>query len=200
VLSAAGQQLSLPLFVTSTPVAIAACLPHPSTATFGAKLIQAEFTITGVFSPTTLGAWISIWLPWNADGSAVNEAGTVASPAAIAPGAVTVAARRAGARGVGALVSGRVTQAGQPRGGASVQIFGGTTRSNVRRLGRVRANANGAFTFRARRGTFFRASAVAAAGAAPPLCTQLAPQISPIPCVNPTVNGFTAQSRIVRKR
>jgi hypothetical protein len=60
--------------------------------------------------------------------------------------------------------------------------------------------ASGTFTFRARTGTFFRARAVAAPGAAAPLCDQLRSLISTVPCVNPTVNGFDVQSRVVRKR
>lgn len=199
-LSAAGQQLSLPVFLLGNPASIAVCLPHPSTATFGAKLVSADFSVSGVFSQVSLGAWVAIWVPWNAAGDGVNQAGTVASPAAVAPGAVTIAARRSGARGVGAIVSGRVTQAGQARAGATVQIFGGPRRTGLRRIGRVRVNANGAYTFRARTGTFFRATAVAATAAAPPLCAALGPVLTPIPCVNPTTSGFTAQSRVIRKR
>ena len=51
-----------------------------------------------------------------------NAAGTVAAPAAIAPGAVSLAAKRSGR---GATLAGAVTQAGQARGGATVTIFGG---------------------------------------------------------------------------
>ncbi|HXG77184.1 MAG TPA: hypothetical protein VNJ53_11480 [Gaiellaceae bacterium] len=195
-LSAAGQQLSVPMFVLANPVTIAVCLPHPSQATFGAKLISAEFSVNGVFSPVPLGAWISLWVPYDAAG-AVNVAGTVAAPAAVAPGAVTAAARR---QGQGAIVTGRVTQAGQPRGGVTVVVFGGTTRSALRRLGSVKANAAGSYTFRAKRGTFFRARAVAGPAAAAPLCAAIASQLGGVPCVNPTTTGFTVDSRVVRKR
>jgi hypothetical protein len=81
-----------------------------------------------------------------------------------------------------------------------VTVFGGQRANSLRRLGRVQVGTNGRFTFRARAGTFFRATAVAAGGAAAPLCTQLQPLLGGVPCVNPTVNGFTAQSRVVRKR
>jgi len=60
--------------------------------------------------------------------------------------------------------------------------------------------ANGNYTFRAKTGDVFQARVVAAPGAAPPLCTQLQPALGSIPCVNPTVNGFTAQSKSVRKK
>ena len=111
--------------------------------------------------------------------------------------AVTVAARRSGR---GASVTGRVTQRGQGRAGATVTIFGGPRASGLKRLGRVRVSATGTFTFKAGTGTFFRANVAAAAAAAPAVCTALGAAIAPVPCVNPTTNGFTAQSRVIRKR
>jgi hypothetical protein len=212
VLSAAGQTLTVPTYLISTtgtnlapvgPAFIAICLPPPDVpvgtpgrATFGAKVYQAELTINGVFSRVAVGAWLSTWLPYTPGAGTPNPAGTVVAPAAIAPGAVTLTARRAGN---GATLAGAVTQAGQARAGATVAVFGGTRANNLKRLGRVRVGANGRFTFRARTGTFFRADAVAVGGAAPPLCTQIQNLIT-APCVNPTVNGFTAKSRVVRKR
>jgi hypothetical protein len=214
-LGAAGQTLPpVPVYLVGTtgaqtalgPAYIQVCLPPPDVpagtpgrATFGAKLYSAELTINGVFSTVT-GTWLSMWTPWRPGVGQVNAAGTIASPAVVASGAVTAAARRAGRRGVGATVTGRVTQGGQPRAGANVTISGGQRANRLRRLGRVRTNASGAFVFRARSGLFFRASVVATAGAAPAACTALTPAIAPIPCMNPTSNGFTAQSRVVRKR
>jgi hypothetical protein len=213
VLTAAGQTLQVPTYLVSTagtslaaagPAYIAICLPPPDVpvgtpgrATFGAKVYQAQLTINGVFSRIAVGAWISSWVPYTPGAGTPNAAGAVVSPAAVAPGAVSQTARRAGR---GATLGGAVTQAGQARGGATVTIFGGQRANRLTRLGRVRVAANGRFTFRARSGTFFRADAVAAGGAAPPLCTQLQPLIGATPCVNPTVNGFTARSRVVRKR
>ena len=124
----------------------------------------------------------------------MNAAGTVAAPAAIAPGR---GEPRREALGHGRDVSRRVTQAGQARGGATVTIFGGAKATGLKRLGkRDRSRANGAFTFKAKTGTFFRADAVAAPGAAAPLCARSCSRCSaPIPCVNPTVNGFAAQEQ-----
>jgi len=65
---------------------------------------------------------------------------------------------------------------------------------------RVRVGANGRFTTKFAVGTFFRADAVATGGAAPALCTQLQPALGSVPCVNPTVNGFTVKSKVVRKK
>jgi len=190
VLQAAGQTLIVPTYLVATPGAPSpayyqVCLPPPDVpasfpgrATFGAKLYSAELTIAGVFSSVPVGAWVSTWTPYNPGAGTVNLAGTVAAPAAIAPGAVTLTAKR---KGLGAIVAGRGTQ--------------------LSRLGKAAVKANGTFAFTARRGTFFRATATAAPGSAPPLCAALASQLPQgIPCVNPTVNGFVAQSRVVKKK
>ncbi|HEY4621497.1 MAG TPA: hypothetical protein VIG93_07320 [Gaiellaceae bacterium] len=212
VLTAAGQTLTVPTYLVGTtgaqaalgPAYIQICLPPPDVpvgtpgrATFGAKVYSAELAIGGVFSRVAVGAWVGFWTPYTPLVGAVNVAGTVASPAAIAPGAVTLTAKRSGK---GATLAGVVTQAGQARGGATVAIFGAAKKTGLKRLGRVRANASGRFTFRARTGTFFRADAVATPGAAAPLCTQLAAALAPIPCVNPTVNGFAVKSKVIKKK
>jgi hypothetical protein len=210
VLQAAGQTLQVPTYLVATPDFgpstgyIQICLPPPDVpvgtpgrATFGAKVYSAELAINGVFSPVALGAWIAFWTPYNPGVGTVNVPGTVASPAAIAPGAVTISAKSSGK---GAVVTGSVTQAGQPRGGASVTITGGATKAKLTTTKKVRVGANGKFTAKIAVGTFFRASAVAAPGSATPLCQQLNAVLAPLPCVNPTVNGFTAKSKVVKKR
>lgn len=214
LLTAAGQSVPVPAFLVPAtgaqaavgPAYIQVCLLPPDVpigtpgrAIFGAKLYSAEFTINGVFSGGA-GAWVAYWIPYRPGLGQVNAAATIASPAVVAAGAVTLAAKRSGKKGVGAVTSGRVTQGGQARAGATVTIFGGPKASQLKRLGRVRSNASGAFTFRAKTGTFFRANVAAAAGAAPAVCTALTAAIAPVPCVNPTTNGFTAQSRVIRKR
>ena len=212
VLTAAGQTLTVPTYLLPTtgataPVGaglIVICLPPPDVpagtpgrATFGAKVYSAELTINGVFSRVSTGAWVATWVPYTPGAGTPNASGVVASPAGLAPGAISLVARRARA---GATLTGAVTQGGQARAGATVTLFGGTRANSLRRLGRVRTAANGRFTFRARTGTFFRADVAAAGGAAPAVCTQIQPIIGGVPCVNPTANGFAAKSRVIRKR
>jgi hypothetical protein len=211
VLAAAGQNVNVPLYLVATSGAAAAlgpayvqvCLPPPDIpesqggAPFGVKLYSAAITVRGVFSPVPVGAWISIWTPYTPGTGKPNLAGTIAAPAAVAPGAVSASAKRSG---LGAVVSGRVTQAGQPRGGATVTIRGGAKASALKKLGSVKVKANGSYSFKARRGTFFRVTAVATSATAAPLCTALATALAPIPCVNPTTSGFTVQSRTVKKK
>ena len=214
ILSAAGQTLPVPAYLVAStgtqtalgPAYIQVCLPPPDVpagtpgrATFGAKLYQAQLAIAGVFN-SAAGAWVSFWTPYRPGVGQVNATATVVAPSVVAPGAVTAAARRAGRGGVGAVVTGRVTQGGAPKAGAAVTIFGGQRAGSLRRLARVRTSAAGTFSYRAARGVFFRANVVAAAGAAPAACTALTPAVAPLPCVNPTANGFTAVSRVVRKR
>jgi len=213
VLSAAGQTLTVPTYLMSTagtgfaalsPAFIGICLPPPDVpvgtpgrATFGAKVYSAELAINGVFSQVATGAWISSWVPYTPGAGTPNPAGAVVSPAAVAPGAVTISAKRSGR---GAIVTGSVTQAGQPRGGAIVTVSGGSVKSKLTTRKRMRVSASGRFTAKFAVGTFFRAEAAAAGAAAPPLCAQLQPALGSVPCVNPTVNGFAVKSAIVRKK
>ena len=195
-LSIAGSQINLPMFLTTDGV-IAVCLPHPTVATAGAKLVSAEFSVAGVFSPTTVGAWISLWVPYDA---ALNP--NVAGRSGLTGG--DRPRRRVDQGEEGRARSRRVghRDAGRDR----------PCRSRRHDLGREgQGQAQGRWARRSsprtattrsarRRGDVFQARVVAAAGAAPPLCTQLQPALGGVPCVNPTVNGFTAQSKSVRKK
>lgn len=210
-LSAAGQTINLPAYIIPTagaeaalgPAKIVFCLAPPDVptaqggATFGAKFLSAALTVNGIFSPVSQGAWVAFWTPWQAGNGQVNKAGTVASPAAVAAGSVTLKARKLKA---GAVVSGTVTQGGQGRPGAVVQVWGAKGSAALRRLGTVRTTAKGTFALRARLGDRFQARVTAGSIAAPPLCQLLTAQLNGIPCVNPTANGFTAKSGVVRKR
>ena len=205
--SALGQTLSVPMYLlpqTQTqlgPAFLVICLPPsdvptgtPGRAPQGAKVYSAELTINGVFGKVSTGTWISSWVPYNPGQVTPNIAGAVVAPAAIAPGTLTIAAKSSGR---GATVSGAVTQGGQPRAGATVTVLGGSARSKLTTRKRVKVSASGRFAARFAVGTFFRADAVATGGAAPSLCTQLT---GSTPCVNPTINGFSAKSKVVRKK
>ena len=205
VLQAAGQTIPLPAYILPTSGAQAAlgsaqlvfCLPPPDLAapvgaTFGAKFLSADLTLNGVIGSVVQGAWVGFWTPWNAGVGTVNTAATVVSPAAIAPGGITLAGRKV--KGVKRL-SGRVTQGGAGVG-TRVTILAGT-----KRLATVAAKKNGTFTYavpKKSKATTFRARAVVAGRAAPAACTPFA--ALGVPCVNPTTSGFTATSGSVRLR
>ena len=107
----------------------------------------------------------------------------------IAPGGLTLTGRKV--RGVKRL-AGRVTQAGA--GVATrVTILGGG-----KRIATVSANTNGAFTYavpRKSKATRFQARVVVAGRTSAAVCGQFG--TLPVPCVNGTVSGFSAQSRNV---
>jgi hypothetical protein len=205
VLQAAGQTINLPAYIipTSGPQAalgaaqLVFCLPPPDLpapvgATFGAKFLSADLTLNGVIGPIAQGAWVAFWTPWNAGVGTVNAAATVASPAAIAPGGITLSGRKV--KGVKRL-SGRDTHAGA---GIATRV---TILAGTKRLATVSARANGAFTYavpKKSKATTFRARAVVAGHDAPAVCGQFGSL--GVPCVNATVSGFTATSGAVRIR
>ena len=205
VLQAAGQTINLPAYIipTSGPQAalgaaqLVFCLPPPDLpapvgATFGAKFLSADLTLNGVIGPIAQGAWVAFWTPWNAGVGTVNAAATVASPAAIAPGGITLSGRKV--KGVKRL-AGRVTQAGA---GVATKV---TILAGTKRLATVSARANGAFTYavpKKSKATTFRARAVVAGHDAPAVCGQFGSL--GVPCVNATVSGFTATSSPLRLR
>jgi hypothetical protein len=209
--SVAGVAVPVPVFlVPSTtpftelgPAYVRACFTSPYLTvdrgglTGQPQVVNAAFSVQGVFSTVPVGAFVAILVPWTVGTATPNPAATVATPAAIAPGAVTIRATRSGA---GATVTGSVTQAGEPRG-ATVTIAGGATKAKLTRTKRVKVGASGKFAAKFPVGTFFRATAVATSGAAPPLCTRYAAlQALGIQCINPTVNGFSVKSKVVKKK
>lgn len=212
VLQAAGQTLNVPMYVVATtgtetalgPAKIVVCLPPPDVpvdkggATFGAKLFNASFSVSGVFNPLAAGAWVAIWTPYTALVGQVNAAASVASPAAIAPGALSARATKSGL--VRTKLTGSVTQGGQGFGGARIEIWAGLKRGTLRKVATTTTKANGSYTFTyGRRALFFRTRTVVAGGRpAQPVCALFTGRL-PVPCVNPTVNGFIAQSAIVRR-
>jgi hypothetical protein len=206
VLQAAGQTINLPAYILPTSGAQTAlgstqlvfCLPPPDIpadkggATFGAKFLSADLTLNGVIGPVVQGAWVAFWTPWNAGVGTVNTAATVVSPAAIAPGGITLSGRKV--KGVKRL-AGRVTQGGA---GVATRV---TILAGAKRLATVAAKANGTFSYavpKKSKATTFRARAVVAGRAAPAACTPFASL--GVPCVNPTASGFTATSGSVRLR
>ncbi len=171
------------------------CLAHPSTLDRGAKLVGLRLTLDRPLDVPSPGTWISIWVPYG--GTVADTPRSVASPAVVGSGTVTFTAR---AKGAGAVLVGFVRQAGAPRADARVRITGGPRASAQQLLGIARTNRQGQFTFRARSGTFFRANAIVPRTSPPGLCFVLEPFLRPIPCVNPTLNGFSVQTSAIRER
>ena len=100
VLQAAGQTINLPAYIIPTDGAAAAigttqlvfCLAPPDVpvdkggATFGAKFLSADMTLTGVFSSLATAGWLGLWTPWTPLTGVANTAGTVSSVDLVLPG------------------------------------------------------------------------------------------------------------------
>jgi hypothetical protein len=190
-----GLTLSVPVFLL-VGGDLLTCLPHPGELDRGAKLVGLQLTLEGrALGLPAAGTWISILVPYG--GTVADTSRIVASPAIVGPGAVSFTAR---ARGAGAVLVGFVRHGGSIRTDARVRITGGPRASSQRILGTARTNRQGQFTFRAKTGTVFRATATVPRASPPGLCFVLESFLRPIPCINPTLNGFTVQSGPVRKR
>ena len=203
MLQAAGQTINLPAYVIPTSGAAggarlgaARVLPRaaghprrPGGATFGAKFLSADLTLTGVFGPVARAPGSASGRRGKAGDGKVNAAGTVASPAAIAPGPVTLTGRKVqGRQAPRRAASRRPAPASRPAWRSAPA---------ARRLATVTARANGTFTYavpKASKAKTFRARA-AVAGRTSRRRVRRSSARSAIPCVNPTVSGFTAQSR-----
>lgn len=188
-----GLALELPVYLV-VGGDLLLCYPHPRTLERGAKLVGVRLTLTDALGFPTSGTWVSLWVPFRGD--AADPSRMVASPAAVSVGSVTLTART---KGSGAVLVGFVRQGSAPRADARVHITGGARASAQRLLGTARTNRGGQFTFRARSGTYFRATAVVPRSSPPGLCFVLEPLLRPTPCVNPTLNGFTVQTPTVRR-
>ena len=211
ILTAAGQTLELPLFIDAIPTGdpraafsvavIQVCLSPPDVpagtpgrATFGAKVLQAVFTVKGIFSS---GAgefrWRTAATPYTPGAGKANAAGTAETQSLVrTPSTVSLAARKTKIT-KRAAVSGAVTENGQPVAGAAVQILVGK-----RVVGAARTNASGRFAQTVRlpaaRARLQARAVVAARDLGASACTAT---FSPVPCIGATVGGFTALSRTV---
>ncbi len=79
-------------------------------------------------------------------------------------------------------------------------IWGAKGKAALKPLGKAKVSAAGVYAFRAKTGDSFQARVVAAAGSSAAVCAQVQPLIGATPCVNPTVNGFSAKSSLAKKK
>jgi hypothetical protein len=216
VLSAAGQTINLPAYITPTAGAQIAlgnaqlvfCLAPPDIpvdkggATFGAKFLSADLTFNGVFSPATEAAWVGFWTPWQAGIGQINAAGTVASVSLVEPGAVTLRGRRVAGR---VVLTGTVSQGGDGFE-ERVQIWGAVGRSAFKPIRTVLSKENGTFTLtlpRTAKQKNFQARVnsrqFTVNGAdADTICKQVfANNELGVPCSGWSISAFTARSKVV---
>jgi hypothetical protein len=223
-LTAAGQTLNVPLFVDQAAGAEAAlasfklvvCLPPPDVppgtpgrATFGAKLLDADFTVNALSAPTAAGTfvWRALWTPYNPGVGTVNAAGTVQTQALwFQPTTLSVASKvttkRKKVKGKirvtnTVTVFGTLAAAGQGAPAQQIDIFAGTSASTLKKVKSVTTNGAGAYIVTAplTKPTYYQARATSPdRELGPSLC---APGL-PAPCISATVSGGSLTSGTVR--
>ena len=154
VLSAAGQTLQVPAWVDPTTGAetafgtgkLTVCLPSPDVpqsaggAAFGAKLLDVNFTVDGIFGPSSapIAVWPSVFTPYTPGTATPNPAGTVLALGIESQPTLTVAAKVA--KGGKVTISGRISAAGIGAPGITVVIQDG-----AKKLTSTKTGATGSF-------------------------------------------------------
>jgi hypothetical protein len=222
VLTAAGQTLEVPLLVdpvTTAPLsdkvayALTICLPPSDIpevlggASFGAKVIEANFTVKGVFSPTTSGdnVWRLRATPYTPGKGTANLAATVETQSFVESGTVAlgVPSRTLTRLAATFQVSGTVKTRGLSDTSASVSLARGPVATKLSIVAHPRLKPDGTFTARfAVRRVPRRAQAVfvQAVATAPQrdLATTACKATFGVPCIGATASGF-ADTSSVRK-
>ena len=217
VLSAAGQTLEVPILVdpVTGPVAAAAsyqltlCLPPSDIpesaggAAFGAKVFDADFTVKGIFTPTTAGVnvWRLLATPYTPAKGTPNAAATVEAQSYVETGSVVLSTATRVLTKIAAAfkVSGTAKATGLPDTHATVALAKGSVSTKLAIFARPAAGSSGAFSgkFTVRRTAKAQTLYVAATATAPERdlgASACHATFGPVPCVGATASGFVAVS------
>ena len=155
-ITVAGTPLTVPLYVdaiTAGPEAgfasakIQLCLAGPIGTPAGAQLLFALFDVNGVFTnptDTDFRLWRATFTPYTPGTPTPNPGGTTEGQAYV-PGRVSLKLTAKSLRRGRVVITGRLLVDGQGFRGATVELYVGN-----RKVGSVRTNATGRFTFRKR--------------------------------------------------
>lgn len=205
-LTAAGQTLQVPLYVdpstgpeaTFSSFKIQVCLPPPDLpvgtpgrATFGAKLLSAEFGTSAVIPAAAGGIWHSLWTPYTPLAGTANAAGSVEAQAKVGSAAtLALSGRKSGKKK--ATLSAKLSPAAA---GTTVSFLAGR-----KKIASAKTNAGGiaVVSVRLAKATSFTATATAPdADLGSAGCAATVPG-SPFPCVDSTAKGSKATSKAVK--
>jgi hypothetical protein len=213
-----GQTLQIPLYVDRARGAeqgfasgkIQVCLPPPDVppgtpgrSTFGAKLVNATFSASGVFSnPTARGMydWRSLWTPYAPGTGRPNPAGTVEAQGHIPiPYLLSFSRVKSKLKRI-LLFGGKLFTAGNPFTGGRVKLYVGTKRTALKSYGRIaRTSRTGSYRLAWRKPRKLRAKFMYFQVRRLALSTGcvVTPQLVPT-CVGGTISPIN--SRILRMR
>ncbi len=206
-LSVAGQTLDVPMYAFQTAGAetalgaykLTTCLPPPDVpagtpgrAAFGAQLLDAEFTVTGIFAGSSSSPWETLVTPYNPGKGTVNAAGTF--EARSIPGSATATLKATLNRKTHvATLNGTVT--GPGTGTGTVTIYRGSTAvltataTGGKFSAKVKVAGRKAVTFKAK----------VTGGETPTDCSPPLPAtVAPAGCASATIGAFSATSNAVK--
>ena len=215
VLTAAGQTLEVPLFVDPSPAGLpfspvvayqlVVCLPPSDIpesaggATFGAKVFEANFTIKGIFSPTTSGdnVWRLLGTPYTPAKGTPNAAGTVEAQSFVETGSIGLApvGRTLTRIAASFRAAGTIKLTGLPDTAASISIARGASATKLGVFAHPAVKADKTFEsrFAVRRGARVQTLFIQATATAPQrdLAATACKATFGVPCIGATASGFT---------
>jgi hypothetical protein len=220
VLTAAGQTLEVPLFVDPSPASLpfspllayqlVVCL-HPSDipesaggAAFGAKVFEANFTIKGIFSPTTSGdnVWRLLATPYTPGKGTANAAGTVEAQSFVETGNVALATpgRTLTRTAATFRAAGTIRLSGLPDTEATVSLARGASTTKLSVFARPAVKSDNTFEtrFAIKRTKRAQSLFVQATATAPQrdLAATACKATFGVPCIGATASGFVDVSPV----
>jgi hypothetical protein len=202
----AGSPLHVPLYVdhvTTGPEAafasakIQLCLAGPIGTPVGAQLLEALFDVNGIFTNPSTAAdriWRGVFTPYTPGTPNPNPAGTVEGQAVV-PGKVSLTATVKSLKHGRIIISGRLLVDNLIVRGATVEFYVGN-----KKVGQVKTNATGRFTFRKKikKKTRFTLETIGVAE----LSSCPAPPIPGVPqgCKTATLSFFAQKNVTARRR
>ena len=220
-LSVAGNTLPVPVYVNPTAGAEAAlggtklsiCLPPPDVPVGtpgrsfqGAQLLDAQLTVSNVFTTPTSGAlskWETLFTPYSPGVGTVNRAGTFEARAFV-PVPIVLGIKATYAKKTNTwTLSGKATEGGTAVSSLTLKVARGLSATKLAQKGTVTTNASGSFKVSGKlipkKTTFFQVSgSVGERDYTTTGCQSPLTSVAPAGCVKATLSPWSAKSVVVR--
>ena len=179
----------------------------PGRAAFGAQLLDAKFTVNGIFkTPATTGAirWETLFTPYNAGKGTPNAVGTFEARSLVQLPVLIGLGVSYNKKKATYVLKGKLTEGGTPDTGISVNVFRANSAATLPKVATVKTKTGGVWTFsgklKPKKTTYFKVSAsvgerdFTAQGCVNPLPATVAPA----GCASATLSPWAASSVVVR--
>jgi hypothetical protein len=220
-LSVAGQTVALPAFVNPTAgpeqtlggYKISICIPPgdvppgtPGRAANGVQLLDAKFTVNGIFTTPAGGGlikWETLFTPYVAKRGQVNRAGTFEARAFVPLPIILGLQAKFNKKTKRYTLTGKVTEGGAPVAGASLSLLTGKKATSLKKVATINTSATGNWTragkLKAKTTTYFRLSgSVAERDYTATGCQSPLTAFAPAGCVKAMLSPWSATSALVK--